>query len=291
MSSATTSRAELARMRHEPDERDWEIIRDRLRARAARSEPLTGDFIRCADDVYLRIAYVWRGDDWTGNAQTADGAGSYHLHESGGCSMSGSLDSGVPLERLTPMVETREGSAWIFHHGYAGADRGRYFTAEFRCWAYDGPSSDAGYQPPAVSRDQDGATTYSRLYVASLDREAHERTCGYWYTVTCGAMAHTAFSTRAGLDRWLSERGLKLENDLLDRHTRIIGSYRERPSADVDAFYAITALIETAVLSNAQYTLGKITEDESGVRTVHYLTAYVKARQVFDYQRTREQMS
>lgn len=275
------------------DDRDTRIVTDRITAYWKRNDrPQTGDFIRFSDGVTLRIAYVWRDEGWTGNAQTEDGAGSYHLGEHG-LTMSGSLDDGVPVDKLKPTYETEIGSAWIFHHGHAGAGRGRSFRVPFNVWAYDGPSSDAGYQPPAVIR-RDGVTTYSRLHAASLDRDMHERTCGYWYTVTCGAMSHTAFATRAGLDQWLSERGLRLENDLPDGengHSRIVGSYRECSHSDPAEFAEIRPVIETSVLSNGEYTLGLIDEDASGVRTIHYLAAYVKTRQVFDYQRTREQMS
>ena len=49
---------------------------------------------------------------------------------------------------------------------------------------------------------------FDNLHVTALNREMYERTVGYWYTVTCGATAHTAFRTREELDQWLSERGL-----------------------------------------------------------------------------------
>ena len=70
---------------------------------------------------------------------------------------------------------------------------------------------------------------YDKLYATTLTREQHERTCGYWFTVTNGATAHTAFATRAGLDRWLAERGLSLENELPEAGTwgttRVAGQY------------------------------------------------------------------
>jgi hypothetical protein len=138
--------------------------------------------------------------------------------------------------------------------------------------------------------------TYSSLHVASLDAEAHERTCGYWYTVTDHAIAHTAFATRAGLDRWLKERGLHLERELPAHgeigHSRIVGTYRERSYLhDANELEAVRPLIATAIMSNADYTLGLIDEDEAGTRTVHYLNPNVKTRLVFDYQRTRQEMN
>lgn len=154
--------------------------------------------------------------------------------------------------------------------------------------------------------------TYSNLRATSLTPEQHERTCGYWYTVTSGAMAHTAFATRAGLDRWLRERNLTLANDLPAQGefgtTAIVGSYCERAYLDIDddyrerhypdgydddeaAFYALQPVDATPVLSNGDYTLGLLTEDAEGVRTVHYLNPNVKTRRVFDYKRTRQEMN
>lgn len=136
---------------------------------------------------------------------------------------------------------------------------------------------------------------YGSLRVASLNPEQHERTCGYWYTVTSGAMAHTAFATREGLDQWLRERNLSLRNDLPARGewgvSAIVGTYRRRSTMDVDEFEAIEPIIATPVMSNGAYTLGLITEDSDGVRTVHYLNPNVRSRLVFDHARTREAMS
>lgn len=140
------ARLEESQRSKDPDDHDFGIIRERLKMRATRCEPLAGDFICFTDGVYLRIAYCWSdGAEWLGPAQTEDGSGSYYLQSGGSCSMSGSLDSGVPLERLSATDELREGSAWIFHRDSAGADRGRNFRADFRVWKYDGPSSDAGF--------------------------------------------------------------------------------------------------------------------------------------------------
>jgi hypothetical protein len=145
---------------------------------------------------------------------------------------------------------------------------------------------------------------YSKLYAASLTAEQHERTCGYWFTVTNGAMAHTAFATRAGLDRWLSERGLSLETDLPEAgtsgFTRIIGEYYTEShgvsvskdfsvSMDPGDFYRLHPIVATTDLSNGRYTLALITE-EDGIRTVHTLNPNVKTRVVFDHFKTAELM-
>lgn len=136
-------------------------------------------------------------------------------------------------------------------------------------------------------------THYRNMQVTALNEEQHERTCGYWYTVTCGATAHTAFATRAGLQRWMTERGLALAGELPEvtgewatmpvigeyysmSHGRFVPDHDHMMVAD-DAWYALQPAIITAVMSNGSYTLGIITE-KSGVRTVHYLNPNVKTR-------------
>lgn len=136
----------------------------------------------------------------------------------------------------------------------------------------------------------------TNLRATALTAEQHERTCGYWYTVTSGAMAHTAFVTRAGLDRWLWERNLRLHDELPKQgewgSTAIVGTYRQRSYLyDADEFETVRPVLTTATLSNGDYTLGLIDEDADGVRTVHYLNPNVKSRVVFEYRRTRELMS
>jgi hypothetical protein len=147
--------------------------------------------------------------------------------------------------------------------------------------------------------------TYDKLFATSLTSEQHERTCNYWFTVTNGATAHTAFETRAGLDRWMSERGLTLENELPPVGTwgsvRVLYGYREvthgefvsdnpADSMSADDFYALRPVAATAVMSNGAYTLALITEEASGVRTVHTCNPNVRDRVIFDRRRTAELM-
>ena len=142
--------------------------------------------------------------------------------------------------------------------------------------------------------------TYDKLYATSLTPEFHEQTCGYWFTVTNGATAHTAFANRAGLDRWLRERGLSLENELPDAGTfgtsRIIGGYRTASHGEIVSddpsfsmsegdFSTIQPIAVTAAMSNGEYTLALITE-EDGMRTIHTLNPNVKTRVVYDRRNT-----
>lgn len=142
---------------------------------------------------------------------------------------------------------------------------------------------------------------YKQLYAASLTREFHERTCGYWFTVTAGSTAHTAFATRAGLDRWLTERDLLLESELPDAGTsgfaRIIGEYQAAShgeplvggSMGEGGFYALRPVAVTMAMSNGQYTLALITE-EDGMRVINTLNPNVRTRVVFNRARAGEFM-
>ena len=118
-------------------------------------------------------------------------------------------------------------------------------------------------------------TEYGNLRATSLNREQHERTCGYWYTVTSGATAHTAFRTWSELHRWLTERGLTLDGPL-SYYTgewataTITGSYRKASHRDVTVFDALQPVRTTRVMDNGCMTPAKITEAD-GIRTIHYM--------------------
>lgn len=127
----------------------------------------------------------------------------------------------------------------------------------------------------------------SNLWLCSLTAEQKARTCGYWYTVTTGATPHTAFRTRQALDKWLSDRGLRLSAELppIGTHAvqRLEGEYFQIMHGSYDEFYSLPAIGEIRLLSNGQYTLGRITEQDDGIRAVHTLNPNCKHRPVFDY--------
>lgn len=148
---------------------------------------------------------------------------------------------------------------------------------------------------------------YSGLQVTALTPESHEKTCGYWYTVTNHAVPHTAFATKAGLMRWLDERGLMLGGELPETRGEpatipVVGEYRDASHGDFsptedegagglyrmvedDDWWALQPVVITAALSNGRWTLALITEDDGDrdgeivrVRTVHTLNPNVRTR-------------
>jgi hypothetical protein len=134
---------------------------------------------------------------------------------------------------------------------------------------------------------------YKDLFCHRLNEQQHGQTCGYWFTVRQSSFAHTAFGTRDGLDRWLSERGLSLKDELPEPGTssRIIGSYRQTSHMVEDA--AIVEQIDgikTRVMSNGHWVVGVIVTDADGVKHIHACNPNVKNRTVFDYIESRWMM-
>lgn len=135
-------------------------------------------------------------------------------------------------------------------------------------------------------------TTHDNLLVCHLTEERHRQTCGYYYTVTSQGMAHTAFRTRHGLDRWLADRGMVISGDISEPGTfaRITGSYRTASYLDdAQVLHELIGTI-TPVMSNGDWTLGKITRDADGITTVHHYNPNVRTRPVLDYRTTMNAM-
>jgi hypothetical protein len=154
------------------------------------------------------------------------------------------------------------------------------------------PEADLAHDQDMMQlyRDHTGpyTTTYNRLSVCHLTPEQHERTCNYWYTVNDYATSHVAFTTRQGLDRWLTERGLTLAGDITAEgaYCAITGTYHDAAHMILPVdFYQIGGTL-TFVMDNADYTLGIITTGDDGTRTVHHLNPNIHTRPVFDYAAT-----
>ncbi len=110
------------------DERDSEIVRERLARIENLRGPRVGDYVRFADGVERRVSYVW---EWEPESvQTSDG-GSFYLGN-GYVSFSGSLHAGVHPSTLRLTTEVRDGSCWIFHHDYHTAGNG--LDLNLLCW-------------------------------------------------------------------------------------------------------------------------------------------------------------
>ncbi len=112
------------------DETDQAIVDRRMATLNTRPGPRVGDFVIFADGTERRISEKW--DEFVQTSDLAgDMAGRYYL-SAAGLSYSGGLYPGILAETLTDTGETREGSAWIFHHDRHRAHNGVNFSASFR---------------------------------------------------------------------------------------------------------------------------------------------------------------
>lgn len=137
--------------------------------------------------------------------------------------------------------------------------------------------------------DAPAVRTYDSMHLACLDEGMHRLTCSYWYTITEHVSPHTAFRTRLALLKFLELRGLAVDGELPEEMGtpacfRVRGSYRTAMHTSLSRFYshAPGAMFQTIAMSNGSYTLGLITEEADGLRTVHTLNPNV-VRPIFDW--------
>jgi len=115
------------------DDRDHALIEARRVAFEARNpaKPRTGEYVRLLDGRLHRFSYVHDFEDWQ-RAQTS-AEGSWYLGD-GYASFSGSLDPGIPFERLRVTGGRMGARFWLFHHDYAMAHNGVDFKIPVRIW-------------------------------------------------------------------------------------------------------------------------------------------------------------
>lgn len=122
------------------------------------------------------------------------------------------------------------------------------------------------------------AQTYSSLWLSGLTPEQKAKTCGYWYTISERAMAHTAFRTKEALVQFLDLVGIPLPLELPETgehfSARLVGSYRTAMHWDQAELDALDGY-RTRALSNGQWTQAVITTDPDGLRTIHTVNVNV----------------
>jgi len=130
---------------------------------------------------------------------------------------------------------------------------------------------------------------FANLRVCHLNEE-RQKLIGYKFTVTEGATSHTAFRYRSSLLRWLDQRGLDLTEDLEEGECqKIVGKYKSHMHLSYADFYQhFDSAHHTKLLSNGKWTLGLITTDDDGIKTVHHLNPNCIYRPTFNYQECRE---
>jgi hypothetical protein len=191
-------------MQNLTDQKDREILATRLAAYESRNGMTTGDAIQFSDGKIMRIAYIHRHMDGAPFSVQPCWGGSFHMHKSGHCEMSGGLETGIDPAEFQPTEEKHNVSAWFFHHDYAGAGMGRDFTYPARVWKIDRPAP------------RKWSETYRLCQVDS--KYAKEMTCGnYHYLVTLGGTSHTAFEKESDFLAWMKSNNLTLSEPLAPR--------------------------------------------------------------------------
>ena len=132
---------------------------------------------------------------------------------------------------------------------------------------------------------------HNNMWICSLDADQKSRTCGYWYTVTCGSMAHTAFETRDAALAWMHALGLSIDGELPQEGThgsfRINGEYRRECVMCSEEAWVSLPGIPIAVLENGSYRPGKLHE-ENGVRVLFSCNANNKWAPEYNYHSCRK---
>jgi hypothetical protein len=130
---------------------------------------------------------------------------------------------------------------------------------------------------------------YMELWLTQLDEgNAHRLRCDYKYLLTIRCTNHWAFKTRPEMEMWFQQRGLAVPAELP-------ADANEWWSGPVDGGFNQDMMWDDAPefwtiegdyirdLDNGSYTLGIVTTDETGWRTVHILNCNCKDRVEFDY--------
>lgn len=116
---------------------------------------------------------------------------------------------------------------------------------------------------------------YNNLRLITLNKEQRELHCDYWYLIHSDNYSHTAFRTRQELSDWLEKRNLALTQPLMPEGNwsvqPIAGSYYHDCMRSEEEFNKMDCLFATRHMSNGHWTIAKVTEDEYGIRTFHYL--------------------
>ena len=142
---------------------------------------------------------------------------------------------------------------------------------------------------------------YEDMQVVALNAEQHAQTCNYWYLVREAFYAHTAFTTRKGLERWLEERGLTCEIPTavevedygkgFSNTSPVIGKYGTKMLWNMGEFYALpNVVVRSKTLSNGDWVEAMITQ-EDGLRVEYTLNPNVKDRKVFDWREVIKEMN
>lgn len=122
----------LRKDRTELDDRDEDILFDRVTRRSHIKGPRVGDFCILKNGEVRRFTHDW-GDSI--QISVKDQAGSFYFDASGHLDYSGGLEPAMPKASFRQRPEMREGACWFFHHNERRAHNG--VTAMIPCRVYE----------------------------------------------------------------------------------------------------------------------------------------------------------
>lgn len=109
-----------------------EIIRTRIDARAKINEIAVGDVIEYKDGKRDRVTYIWEQD---GQIQAGGGFnGGFYMNKDGYSSYSGSLSSGLHIDKLQATKDNAPAYFWFFSKDWTGGNRGIDFQCPVKIW-------------------------------------------------------------------------------------------------------------------------------------------------------------
>jgi len=127
---ATIPEEEVLKDMSELDDKDKAILAERQIGLDTKTYPKQGDWVKLPDGTYSRITHVFP----TVVQLDTGRSGRFYLGETGYCSYSGGLSSGVHAESLVRSDERKIGKVWFFHHNRSVAHNGLDAYAEFPVW-------------------------------------------------------------------------------------------------------------------------------------------------------------
>jgi hypothetical protein len=172
------------------------ILENRVKALNAIEGARVGDYLKLPYGIYTRFTHIW--DD---QAQTGGGSNSFYLGNSGFCSYSGGLDSGIKLTDIKLTNETKKGLIWFFSENHSAAHNGVDFEVEFRVFEPT-ESADLKGLPQIKAHEK-------RIFLESLPTITRINGNGQKYTLPLPEIVIQGIKNKEFFDHIEAETGLK----------------------------------------------------------------------------------
>ena len=150
------------------DEKDNELLRQRVEHRERFKGARVGDFIDFSDGVTHRFSHD-HGEEW--GIQTSPIGGSFYMTPGGYLNYSGGLQPCIKHSLIYEIGETRMGGVWFFHHDYARASNAVKANIPCRVFKTSAKSDHHLKQQPEASQELDVPELVEGLEASGLKVE------------------------------------------------------------------------------------------------------------------------